>query len=111
MKVKDRRDDKLFKMSVANYIMQFITTFFLYLSLRITVLLPRRNASVLCNNMSWRRDEDLRNHLVPFTVMTQMILNFNAISDFLLLRCVGRVMYTRLPRKANILPHRPVLLV
>ena len=60
LKVKIRRDDKLFKMSAANYIKQFITTFFLYLSLptpvmnvlrfrylRIIALLPRRNASAL----------------------------------------------------------------
>ena len=89
MKVKDRRDDdKLFKMRAANYIKQFITTFFLYLSLRSTdssnalqyrylriiVHLPWRNASALCNNVSWRRDEDLCNY-VSFTV----ILNYKRL--------------------------------
>ena len=47
-------------------------------------------------------------HLVPVKVMIQMILNSNAISDFLLLRCLMRLVSTDpFANLSQILPERP----
>ena len=47
-------------------------------------------------------------HLVPVKVMAQMILNSNAVSNFLLLRCLVRLVSTEpFAKLSQILPERP----